>query len=86
MIFLQLMLKWLGLALFLLALFSALPAIYIYYALNFGSCQSGGEHCGSHIATLYASGIGIVGFSVSGLAAAIIRRGFQQQQDQNRDD
>ena len=71
-------LKWLGRALIALAAFSALTAIYMYYTLNFGSCADGGESCGTNLATLYASGLGIVGFSVSGYAAFVISKGFSE--------
>lgn len=76
MVWLHLVMKWISLALFLMALFSALTALYIYYQLHYGSCTHTPEPCVTHLATLYASGIGIVGFSVSGLAALIIKRGF----------
>ncbi|MEO1552893.1 MAG: hypothetical protein AAFR82_03085 [Pseudomonadota bacterium] len=61
-----------------LAAFSALTAIYMYYTLNFGGCAEGGEGCATNLATLYAAGIGIVGFSVSGYAAFVISKGFSQ--------
>ena len=70
-------LKWLSYALIALAVFSALTAIYVYYSLNFGTCTQGGPDCSTHIATLYASGIGIVGFSVSAYAAHMIGNGFR---------
>lgn len=60
----------------LLAVFSAVTAIYMYYTLNYGACTSGGDGCGTNLATLYAAGLGIVGFSVSGYAAHIISKGF----------
>lgn len=63
------MLRWITIALVLLALFSALTALYMYYSLNFGACTEGGERCQTSLATLYASGIGIVGFSVSAFSA-----------------
>jgi hypothetical protein len=69
-------LKWLSRALFALAVFAALTAIYMFYTLNFGSCREGGPACNTNLATLYASGIGIVGFSVSAYAAHIISKGF----------
>ena len=72
----SLALKWLARALFALAVFSALTAIYMYYTLNFGSCVDGGPTCNTNLATLYASGLGIVGFAVSGYAASIISKGF----------
>ena len=71
-------LKWLGRALIALAAFSALTAIYMYYTLNFGGCADGGESCGTNLATLYAAGLGIVGFSVSGYAAFVISKGFSE--------
>lgn len=71
---LNLTLKWTMYALIALALFSALTAIYMYYTLNFGGCKNGAEGCYNNLATLYASGIGIVGFSVSAFTAFIIRR------------
>ena len=71
-------LKWLGRALIALAAFSALTAIYMYYTLNFGACTEGGESCGTNLATLYAAGLGIVGFSVSGYAAFVISKGFSE--------
>ena len=74
----SLALKWMARAMFALAAFSALTAIYMYYTLNFGTCAEGGELCGNNLATLYASGIGIVGFSVSGYAAHIISKGFAE--------
>lgn len=83
MIWLHLVLKWLTFALFFLALFSALTALYIYYDLHYGSCQTPSDQCVTHLATLYASGIGVVGFSVSGLAALVIKRGFEAS---DRDD
>ncbi|MEL7107699.1 MAG: hypothetical protein AAGL99_00415 [Pseudomonadota bacterium] len=73
----SLALKWFGRAMLALAVFSALTAIYMYYTLNFGTCVDGGETCGTNIATLYASGLGIVGFSVSGYAAQVISKGFE---------
>lgn len=73
----SLALKWFGRAMLALAVFSALTAIYMYYTLNFGACVDGGETCGTNVATLYASGLGIVGFSVSGYAAFMISKGFQ---------
>jgi len=73
-IMLNLTLKWTMYALIALALFSALTALYMYYTLNFGACKSGAEGCYNNLATLYASGIGIIGFSVSAFAAYMIRR------------
>lgn len=70
-------LKWLTLALVTLALFSAATAIYMYYTMNFGSCTAGGPGCETNLATLYAAGIGIVGFSVSAFAAHTIGKGFR---------
>ncbi len=70
-------LKWLTIALALLALFSALTALYMYYTLNFGSCTEGGPTCNTNLAAMYASGIGIVGFSVSAYAAHVIGKGFR---------
>lgn len=74
-------LKWLTVALFALAVFSALTAIYMYYTLNYGACAAGGPDCGTSLATLYAAGIGIVGFSVSAYAAHVIGKGFRQNGD-----
>ena len=71
-------LKWLGRAMIALAAFSALTALYMYYTLNFGGCADGGDGCGTHLATLYAAGLGIVGFSVSGYAAFVISKGFSE--------
>lgn len=76
----SLALKWLARALFALAVFSALTAIYMYYTLNFGSCVNGGPTCNSNVAALYASGLGIVGFAVSGYAASVISKGFADQE------
>lgn len=70
-------LKWLARAMFALAVFAALTAIYMYYTLNFGSCAEGGPACNGNLATLYASGLGIVGFSVSAYAAMMISKGFR---------
>ncbi len=72
-------LKWFARAMFALAVFSALTALYMYYTLNYGSCTEGGPTCNTNIATMYAAGIGIVGFSVSAFAANIISKGFQTQ-------
>ncbi|NQY15507.1 MAG: hypothetical protein HRT81_16880 [Henriciella sp.] len=74
-------LKWFGRAMLALAVFSAITAIYMYYSLNYGDCSAGGEGCETHLATLYAAGLGIVGFSVSGYAAHIISKGFAQDTD-----
>lgn len=74
-------LKWLAMALFALALFSALTAIYMYYTLNYGACSEGGPDCATSLATLYAAGIGIAGFSVSAYAAHVIGKGFRQNGD-----
>ncbi len=74
-------LKWLSRALFALAVFAALTAIYMFYTLNFGSCAAGGPSCNTNLATLYAAGIGIVGFSVSAFAAHIIAKGFGHPDD-----
>ena len=74
-------LKWLARALFALAVFAALTAIYMYYTLNFGSCAEGGATCNTNLATLYASGIGTVGFSVSAYAANIIAKGFRDNNE-----
>jgi hypothetical protein len=74
-------LKWFGRAMLALAAFSAMTAIYMYYSLNFGDCSAGGEGCETNLATLYAAGLGIVGFSVSGYAAHIISKGFSQDAD-----
>lgn len=71
-------LKWLGRAMIALAAFSALTALYMYYTLNFGGCAEGGDGCGTNLATLYAAGLGIVGFSVSGYAAFVISKGFSE--------
>ena len=71
-------LKWLSRAMFALAIFAALTAIYMFYTLNFGSCTDGGPDCATNLATLYAAGIGIVGFSVSAYAANIIAKGFDE--------
>ena len=73
--------KWLARAMFALAVFAALTAIYMYYTLNFGSCADGGPTCNTNIATLYAAGIGIVGFSVSGYAAHILGKGFRSDSE-----
>ena len=72
----SLALKWMARAMFALAVFSALTAIYMYYTLNFGGCAEGGPECNTNLATLYASGLGIVGFAVSGYAAHVIGKGF----------
>ncbi len=72
----SLALKWMARAMFALAVFSALTAIYMYYTLNFGGCTEGGPECNTNLATLYASGLGIVGFAVSGYAAHVISKGF----------
>ncbi|MCR9270882.1 MAG: hypothetical protein ACX94B_05455 [Henriciella sp.] len=72
----SLALKWMARAMFALALFSALTAIYMYYTLNFGSCTDNAPECSTNLATLYASGLGIVGFAVSGYAAHVISKGF----------
>jgi len=77
----SLALKWLARALFALALFSALTALYMYYSLNFGSCAEGGPICNTQLATLFASGVGIVGFAVSGYAAHVISKGFAPDAD-----
>ena len=69
-------LKWLSRAMFALAVFAALTAIYMFYTLNFGGCAEGGPDCTTHVATLYAAGLGSVGFSVSASAAQIIAKGF----------
>ena len=69
--------KWFARALFALALFSALTAIYMYYSLNYGGCTQGGTACATNLATMYAAGFGIVGFSVSGFAAHVIGKGFR---------
>lgn len=74
----SLALKWMARAMFALAAFSALTAMYMYYTLNFGACAAGGPNCGNNLATLYASGIGIVGFAVSGHTAHIISKGFAE--------
>lgn len=74
-------LKWLSRALFALAVFAALTAIYMFYTLNFGGCAEGGPDCATNLATLYAAGIGIVGFSVSAYAAHIIAKGFDEAGD-----
>ena len=74
----ELALKWFGRAMLALAVFSAVTAIYMYYSLNFGACSAGGEGCETHVATLYAAGLGIVEFAVSGYAAQIISKGFRQ--------
>ena len=74
-------LKWLSRALFALAVFAALTAIYMFYTLNFGSCAAGGPACNTNLATLYASGIGIVGFSVPAYAAHVISAGFGREDD-----
>ncbi|MEM9180374.1 MAG: hypothetical protein AAGA89_11705 [Pseudomonadota bacterium] len=70
-------LKWLGRAMLALAAFSAVTALYMYYTLNYGGCADGGEGCATNLATLYAAGLGIVGFSVSGYAAHVISKGFR---------
>lgn len=70
-------LKWLTIALVALAVFAAATAIFMYYTLNFGACAEGGPNCNTNLATLYASGIGIVGFSVSAYAAHMIGKGFR---------
>ena len=72
-------LKWLTVALVALAVFSAATAIFMYYTLNFGACTEGGPSCDTNLATLYASGLGIVGFSVSAFAAHMIGKGFRDQ-------
>lgn len=79
----HLALKWMARAMFLLAVFSALTAIYMYYTLNYGGCTEGGVTCNTNVATLYASGIGIVGFAVSGYAAHIIAKGFKKDPDRD---
>ncbi len=72
-------LKWLSRAMFALAVFAALTAIYMFYTLNYGGCAEGGPNCSTNLATLYAAGIGIAGFSVSAYAAHIIGRGFSDE-------
>ena len=74
----EMALKWFGRAMMALAAFSAVTAIYMYYSLNHGACAAGAEGCETNLATLYAAGLGIVGFSVSGYAAHIISKGFSQ--------
>ena len=77
----NLALKWMARAMFALAVFSSLTAIYMYSTLNFGSCVEGGPTCNTNVATLYAACLGIVGFAVSGYAAHIISKGFSNQED-----
>lgn len=77
----SLALKWMARAMFALAVFSALTAIYMYYTLNFGGCVNGGPTCNTNVATLYAAGLGIVGFAVSGYAAHVISKGFSNRED-----
>ncbi len=74
----SLALKWLSRALLALAIFAAITAIYMYYTLNFGGCAEGGPECNMNLATLYAAGLGIVGFSVSAYAAHMIGKGFER--------
>ena len=74
-------LKWLARAMFALAVFSALTAIFMYYTLNFGACADGGPACQTNVATMFAAGIGIVGFSVSAYAAHLIGKGFRGDGD-----
>lgn len=71
-------LKWLSRAMLALAVFSALTALFMYYTLNYGTCANGGETCTTNLATMYAAGLGIVGFSVSGYAAHVIAKGFSE--------
>ncbi|MEM9841082.1 MAG: hypothetical protein AAF767_00480 [Pseudomonadota bacterium] len=77
----SLAMKWMARAMFALAIFSALTAIFMYYTLNHGACVDGGPACTTNLATLYAAGLGIVGFSVSGYAAYVIGKGFARDQD-----
>ena len=77
----SLALKWLSRAMFALAVFAALTAIYMFYTLNFGACADGGPNCNTNLAALYAAGIGIVGFSVSAYAAHIIGSGFSDNDE-----
>lgn len=74
-------LKWLSRAMFALAVFAALTAIYMFYTLNYGGCADGGPTCNTNLATLYAAGLGIVGFSVSAYAAHLISKGFADAEE-----
>jgi len=58
--------------LFGLAFISAVMALYMYYRINSGVCAAQTEACTHSVATLYASGLGIIGFSLSGLFALIM--------------
>lgn len=74
----EIALKWLAIALGALTAFSALTAIYAWYELNIGACKSGCETGQTLEAFQYVGLIGVFGFTMSALAAVIIRKYFQR--------
>lgn len=75
---LVLFLKWLTIALVVLAVFSGLTALYGLYALQFGSCASGCDNAASVEAYKYVGLVGLTGFGVSAYAAHKIGQSFKR--------
>ncbi|MBR9835506.1 MAG: hypothetical protein GYB42_10050 [Alphaproteobacteria bacterium] len=74
----DLALKWLARALVALMAFSALTTVYAWYELNVGACKAGCATEQTLEAFQYVGLIGLFGFSMSALAAFLIRRYFQR--------
>ncbi len=72
-------LKWMTIALAILAIFSALTALYGLYELNIGACSDGCETANTFSAYMYVGLVGVTGFGVSALAAHMIGKSFREE-------
>ncbi|MEM9939129.1 MAG: hypothetical protein AAFZ91_01795 [Pseudomonadota bacterium] len=78
---LGLMLKWLTIALVLLAAFSAVTAAYSHYTTTLGSCANGCDDAQTWTALTYVGLLGVFGFGISAVAAHVIGKSFRQSGD-----
>jgi len=76
---LVILLKWMTIALAILAIFSALTALYGLYELNIGACSNGCETANTFSAYMYVGMVGLTGFGVSALAAHMIGKSFREE-------
>ena len=71
-------LKWMTIALAILAIFSALTSLYGLYELNIGACSDGCDKAQTFTAYMYVGLVGLTGFGVSAIAAHLIGKSFRE--------
>ena len=74
-----LLLKWMTIAITVLAVFSVLTSFYGLYELKVGSCSSGCERAREFETYMYVGLVGAVGFGVSAFAAWMISMSFRSR-------